>query len=313
MIFPIPEKLDDVRRFPVTTMLVALNILLFLIFFSQQALQTTSGRLLERQHLELAGRVYKEFQVLAPPSLRSSLPDWLLNAPRESLNSFVILGIYSLRDGKFIENVANYKYAGDQVQIERFLAAVGTQSSKAQDQVVNRFGLSTSSSLRQPLTWITYQFAHSNWFHLLSNMAFLMILGCAVEILAGGRMVLGVYLLGGWAGGAAFLGSDSHGMIPVVGASAAVSALMAFYLVAEVRKRVRYFYFFTPFPGGFGHIYLPVLLIFPLYLLSDLSALLSTPTGMGGGVAHVAHLGGSFLGLLAGFIFRVKQNLVLRR
>lgn len=313
MIFPMPENLQDFKKYPLTLTLIGLNVFLFIIFFSGQAFNAVNTKILERSNLELSGRIYKEFQIVSAKNMRSKLPEWLLNVDPRNSDGMTVLGVYALRDGAFLENAKNYEYAGDQIAIKRWKEDMGLYYKESQDQVLNKFGLSSLNSLSQPLTWITYQFSHSNWFHLLSNMIFLLTIGAAVEVVAGSSMLLGVYLLGGIAGGFSFLGSEAHGVIPVVGASAAVSALMGFYLVAEARRRVRYYYFFTPFKGGFGFIYMPTLLLFPLYLLSDFTATLSTPEGMGGGVAYIAHIGGSLCGVLAGFIFRIRQGLVASR
>jgi membrane associated rhomboid family serine protease len=120
----------------------------------------------------------------------------------------------------------------------------------------------------------------------------------------GGLGLLALYVLGGVAGGAAFLSYNGPGVIPMVGASASISALLAFYFIVETRRRVRFVYFISPFPGHNGFIYLPTLLIFPLFLLVDFTNLLSSPDGLGGGVAYSAHAGGTLFGILSGIFAR---------
>ncbi len=90
----------------------------------------------------------------------------------------------------------------------------------------------------------------------------------------------------------------------MVGASASISALLAFYCIVETRIRIRFLYFVSPMPGQYGAIYLPTLLIVPLFLVVDLANLWSTPEGLGGGVAYAAHIGGTVMGLIAGFVYR---------
>lgn len=313
MIFPIPENLHEFKKYPLTLTLVGLNILLFVVFFSSQAFERPDSIMLDRENLELSGRIYQEFQILSGKSMSSKLPEWLVKIDHRNPDGLTVLGIYALRDGSFLEHADKFHYSGDQIAINKWKTKLKEYVKDSQNQVLNQFGLSSLTSASKPLTWITYQFSHSNWFHLISNMLFLLVIGVAVEVLAGGGAVLGIYLLGGIAGGLSFLGSEAHGVIPVVGASAAVSALMGFYLVAETRKRIRYYYFFTPFKEGHGYIYLPTLLLFPLYLLTDFTAVVATPSGMGSGVAYVAHIGGSLCGALGGFVFRIRQNPVIFR
>jgi len=79
---------------------------------------------------------------------------------------------------------------------------------------------------------------------------------------------------------------------------------LAFYCIAEPRLRVRFAYFISPVQGHFGFIYLPTLLIAPLFLLSDFGSLLATPEGLGGGVAYSAHIGGTLIGSILAITWR---------
>ncbi len=90
----------------------------------------------------------------------------------------------------------------------------------------------------------------------------------------------------------------------MVGASGSLSAIMSFYVIAENRRRVPFYYFVSPISGFYGWIYLPTWLIFPLCFLPDLVGYLSTPLLFGAGVAYTAHLGGFMVGLFMGLIYQ---------
>lgn len=134
-----------------------------------------------------------------------------------------------------------------------------------------------------------------------------------MEVLVGSWALLFIYLLGGLAGGWGFLFLDPQGTVPMVGASASISALLAFYCFAELRTRVRFVYFVSPIPGHWGPIYLPTLLIIPLFLVSDLANLWSTPEGLGSGVAYAAHLGGAVAGAFIALFYRFKTGSFLSK
>ena len=105
-------------------------------------------------------------------------------------------------------------------------------------------------------------------------------------------------------GGYFFMNMESSGLIPMVGASASVTALMGFVAAGSLKKNIEFFYFLSPFPGFYGRIFLSPLWIIPLFLISDITEMLSDPPGWGSGVAHSAHLGGAFAGLILGFAFK---------
>jgi membrane associated rhomboid family serine protease len=84
----------------------------------------------------------------------------------------------------------------------------------------------------------------------------------------------------------------------MVGASASLSAVMAFYALFERRKRVKFFYFLSPSPGYWGDIYLPTLVVLPFYFVEDLAQYFSTAEEIGAGVAYSAHLGGALFGIV---------------
>ncbi|WP_295905741.1 rhomboid family intramembrane serine protease [uncultured Bdellovibrio sp.] len=304
MILPCPEDFRDYTRFPLTITLVVLNIFIFVLIFSGASSTISSSSVLQRDGLTLTGRLYYQYlQNLSSEALYEK-PAWVHEIKSQNIEQMGVLGAYALRDARFLASAETLSYKGDDVQIAHWKTDFVEFRKKYQEQLLYRFGL--SSSEKGPFAWLTYQFSHSNWIHLLSNLAFLALIGVAVEGLVGSGALLFIYVLGGIAGGAGFLFSDSHGTVPMVGASASISALLAFYCVAETRIRVRFLYFVSPMPGQYGAIYLPTLLIVPLFLVVDLANLWATPEGLGSGVAYAAHLGGTLIGALAAFAYRWK-------
>ncbi|WP_373999242.1 rhomboid family intramembrane serine protease [Bdellovibrio bacteriovorus] len=304
MILPAPEDFRSYTRFPLTITLVVLNVFIFLLIFSGAPNSVSSANLLQKDGLTLTGRLYYQYLQTLPAELLYEKPAWVHEVTSNNTEQLGVLGAYALRDARYLATAETWTYKGDEIQINQWRSDIQQFRKKYQEQLLFRFGL--SSYEKGALSWVTYQFSHSNWIHLISNLAFLAVIGIAVESLVGSGALLFIYMIGGIAGGAGFLFSEAHGTVPMVGASASISALLAFYCVAETRKRIRFLYFVSPMPGHYGPIYLPTLLIIPLFLIVDLANFWSTPEGLGGGVAYAAHLGGTFLGVLAALLYRWK-------
>jgi membrane associated rhomboid family serine protease len=94
-------------------------------------------------------------------------------------------------------------------------------------------------TLHNVATVVSSLFLHVSVIHLLANMWFLFVFGDAVEAALGRWWYLGLYLLSGFFGGMAILATSGGSPLPVVGASGAVSGVMAASLVLWPRARLR--------------------------------------------------------------------------
>lgn len=90
----------------------------------------------------------------------------------------------------------------------------------------------------EPLTLVTYMFLHAGWMHLISNMLFLWVFGDNVEDAFGHVGFVVFYLVCGAAAAYAHALMLPTSQAPLIGASGAVSAVMAAYLVLFPRARV---------------------------------------------------------------------------
>ncbi len=90
----------------------------------------------------------------------------------------------------------------------------------------------------EPLTLITYMFFHGGWLHLVGNMAFLWVFADNIED-AFGPMLFGLfYLACGVIAALAHVMFNAESHAPLVGASGAVSGVMAAYLLLYPKARV---------------------------------------------------------------------------
>jgi membrane associated rhomboid family serine protease len=148
-------------------------------------------------------------------------------------------------------------------------------------------------------TLFSAMFMHGGWLHLIGNMLYLWIFGDNVENDMGhGKFVI-FYLLCGIAATFAQIFIDPQSAIPNLGASGAISGVLAAYLVLFPRQRVRVllFRFITSMPA-FAVIGIWILFQF----ISGIGQIAQTEQT--GGVAYAAHLGGFLAGLALVWVFR---------
>src|SRR6187455_541687 len=89
-----------------------------------------------------------------------------------------------------------------------------------------------------PLTLLTSMFLHGGWGHLVGNMVYLGIFGDNVESSLGHVKYLLFYLACGIAGALAHIFTAPGSTVPTLGASAAISGVLAAYIVYFPGNRV---------------------------------------------------------------------------
>jgi membrane associated rhomboid family serine protease len=149
-------------------------------------------------------------------------------------------------------------------------------------------------------------FLHGGWMHLLGNMWFFWIFGNNVEDAMGRVRFVAFYLLCGVAAAAAQVLSAPDSMIPMVGASGAISGVMGAYVVLYPRVKVYNLVFFGFF---FTTIALPAWVMLGYWLLLQLLGGAGNLAGSQGGVAFFAHLGGFAAGAAAIKLFARRDYL----
>jgi membrane associated rhomboid family serine protease len=160
------------------------------------------------------------------------------------------------------------------------------------------------------LAALTSMFMHGSWLHLGGNMLFLWIFGNNIEDAMGRVRFLLFYLLGGVAATTLQTwvtfnwGRPGDTMIPNLGASGAISAVLGAYLVllpaASVLTIV--FFFLVEVPAV---LFLGVWFLFQLWE----GGYAITHPESGGGVAFFAHVGGFVFGVLTVRAFKIRDPL----
>ena len=146
------------------------------------------------------------------------------------------------------------------------------------------------------LTLGTSMFLHGGFMHLAGNMLYLWIYGDNVEHRLGPGRFLIAYLGTGALATLSHAATDLGSVLPMVGASGAISGVLGFYFIWFPRNRVRVWVMFFPF--FMNMVYFPARFVLGVYLILDnLLPFLATRAVEGGGVAYGAHLGGFVAGL----------------
>jgi len=146
----------------------------------------------------------------------------------------------------------------------------------------------------------TSMFVHSGASHLVGNMLFLWIFGDNIEDRFGHGRFLIFYLAAGMAAGAAQAIAAPVSLVPIVGASGAIAAVMGAYFVLFPKSRIVmliWLVFYVDF------VEVPAVLFLGFWFLLQFIGVLGTSAAdPGGGVAFVAHLGGFAVGAALGKI-----------
>lgn len=162
-------------------------------------------------------------------------------------------------------------------------------------------GSGTGQPFHPALTVVTSMFLHGGLFHLGGNMLYLWIFGNNIEDKLGHLRFVVFYLLGGAVAVYAHALTEPGSVIPMIGASGAVSAILGAYLLLFPRASVSTILFL----GFFVRVVkLPALIVIGFWAIIQLvNGILIKGLQDGAGVAWFAHIGGFVFGVLAIKIF----------
>jgi membrane associated rhomboid family serine protease len=162
------------------------------------------------------------------------------------------------------------------------------------------------STLPWAVSWFTAMFMHGSWSHILGNMWFLAIFGKNVEDSFGRLGYFAMYVAGGFAATAAqaavtvIAGTRADEMVPMLGASGAIAAVLGAYFVLFPEARILTLVLVFP-------VRIPAWVFLGLWFLYNvISGHMGVVNGGDdGGTAFFAHVGG--------FIFGVGAAMALKR
>src|SRR5260370_2697931 len=144
------------------------------------------------------------------------------------------------------------------------------------------------------VSYITANFLHGGWLHLIFNMWFLWLAGIVLEDVWGRILYPVFYLVAGMAALQFHAWANPGSNVPLVGASGAVAGLMGAFLVRFPKMKIEMVGFVALRPL---HFKVAAYWLLPFWLLMEIfyGALL----GDASSTAHWAHVGGVFFWALA--------------
>lgn len=157
-----------------------------------------------------------------------------------------------------------------------------------------------SSPLPVYFNFLSSMFMHGGFAHLGGNMLFLWIFGDNLENLVGHVRYLVFYLVCGFTAAAAQIIMGPESVIPMLGASGAISGVLGGYVLLFPRRQVRaiIFNFLTTVPA---FVAIGIWIVYQIVLGYFSSA-------EAGGVAYAAHIGGFIAGVALIKVFAIGRR-----
>jgi membrane associated rhomboid family serine protease len=148
--------------------------------------------------------------------------------------------------------------------------------------------------------FLSSMFMHGGFSHIFGNMLFLWVFGDNLENLIGHVRYAAFYLVCGFAAAAAQIALGPDSIIPMLGASGAISGVLGGYLLLFPKRQVRaiIFNFLTT---------VPAFVALGIWIVYQIVVGYLTPSGTGG-VAYAAHIGGFIAGLALIKVFAIGRK-----
>jgi membrane associated rhomboid family serine protease len=181
--------------------------------------------------------------------------------------------------------------------VAAFLCLVGVITFFHVEYWTRTFGLIPAQAGRYGgLTLLTYSSLHAGLIHLAVNVYFLLIFGDNVEDTLGVGRYLLLLFFAAVASGVVHVVGDPRPAMPLVGASGAISGIVAFYALQFPRVRLQ-FMFRILLLGVFRWFQVPVYIFFILWVLAQFVGAWEQLAGYSS-VSALGHLGGAAVGVL---------------
>jgi membrane associated rhomboid family serine protease len=287
MLIPIGHENMEARRWPVVTLaLIAINVLVFL--FTMSAIDNESPELgevksriliLAALHPEL--KMQSESQQLVDGFKQSNPEQWKqVSSPfRDIINAY---------DAKIRMMEDTSKLQGEMDSLNGQLVSLSKTSIIEQYAFVPAHPTAVS--------YLTANFLHGGWLHLIGNMWFLWLAGFVLEDVWGRWLYSAFYLIAGAAALQFYAWSNPASITPTLGASGAVAALMGAFLVRFPKMKIEMAWLLT-LRFKIYRFRAAAYWLLPAWLAVEV--FYGSLSGTAGGVAHWAHVGGFLFGALA--------------
>jgi membrane associated rhomboid family serine protease len=216
---------------------------------------------------------------------------------KNELDEAIIMHYYSqmMKDKSFIQSLLTDKIITNDDEIYVKWLSLRDKFGEMLSRVTSmRYGFISSSP--RPASAMTYMFLHGSISHLVGNMLFLWLVGCVLELGCGRFVYTGLYLLTGILSVGLFYLVYMDSVVPLIGASGAISGLMGGYTLLYGKRKIRIFYSLGVY---FNYTKIYAVILLPIWIGKEFIQLsLGGPSQ----VAYMAHIGGLVSGALLGYL-----------
>ncbi|PYP85036.1 MAG: hypothetical protein DMG65_21565 [Candidatus Angelobacter sp. Gp1-AA117] len=291
MLIPIRHENMTARRWPVITLaLIVMNIVIFVM--TDSALKEDARQLGEvRAHVIMLAAMHPELQM--PEQVERMVKDFREHNP--DLWKMVQSENRSIADAWD----ARMRLTSDEFRLQDEMDTLAKQYSQlASSSLVEHYAFIPAHPAA--ISYITANFLHGGWLHLIGNMWFLWLAGFVLEDNWGRILYTLIYFVAGAAALQIHAFVHPGSTTAVLGASGAVAALMGAFLVRFPNMKIEMLWLF-----GFFRTYrfkAAAYWLLPLWLLLEI--FYGTLFGQISGVAHWAHVGGFVFGVMAALVLR---------
>ena len=154
------------------------------------------------------------------------------------------------------------------------------------------------------LSILSSMFLHGGFMHIGGNMLYLWIFGNNIEDAMGHGRFIAFYLICGLIAAAGHVFSGPNSLVPMIGASGAISGVLGAYLILYPHARVTTLIIL----GWFIRLTeIPAIVLLGFWFLLQLVNSMMTSTE-GGGVAWYAHIGGFLAGMILVSFFKRRRK-----
>lgn len=188
-----------------------------------------------------------------------------------------------------------------------------SQPAEGQNAIVYALGVTPAvifdyKDLPEHLVWVpeyatvfTSMFLHGGWMHLIGNMLYLWVFGNNIESAMGHLRFIIFYVLCGVAAVFAQALPDTDSVVPMIGASGAISGVLGAYLLLYPRARVT---IIVPILIIIKTFKVPAMFVLGGWFVMQLVSSAMARGQEGGGVAFGAHIGGFIAGMALVYFFK---------
>jgi membrane associated rhomboid family serine protease len=291
MLIPIRHENMSARRWPVITFaLIAINVIVFLGTF-----QT-----LEQQQKQI-GQLKLRILMLAAAhpelNLSTDAQEVVDTVKRQFPREWEHLG--KMPPSFMRAPDAEYRTGSDQQNTQALqseMDSLGAQLQQAKAvSLADKYAFVPAHPTA--VSYVTANFLHGGWLHLIGNMWFLWLAGFVLEDFWGRYLYTAFYLISGVAALQFHAWLNAGSIVPTLGASGAVAALMGAFLVRFPKMKIEMLWLAIVrfrFKAA-AYWLLPAWLFMEVFYGS---------LGQASGVAHWAHVGGFVFGALAALALR---------